>query len=93
VAERFNNKNMCFHSKQTKIALEVENRFKATKEKKELFKPFNDITRFDFGIHPIITDENPNVIRQFNWGLFPPWSPKIYFIRFYKFFVQYLFNI
>ena len=45
---------MCFHSKQTKLALEVENRFKATIEKKELFKSSNDINGFDFGINPII---------------------------------------
>jgi hypothetical protein len=50
---------MCFHSKQTKLALEVENRFKATIEKKELFKPSMDINGFDFGINPVITDENP----------------------------------
>lgn len=45
---------MCFHSKQTKLALEVENRFKATIEKKEIFKPAMDINGFDFGINPVI---------------------------------------
>lgn len=65
---------MCFHSKQTKLALEVENRFKATIEKKELFKSSNDINGFDFGINPVIIDENPNTIKHFNWGLIPSWS-------------------
>lgn len=65
---------MCFHSKQTKLALEVENRFKATIEKKELFNTSNDINGFDFGINPVITDENPNTIKHFNWGLIPSWS-------------------
>ena len=65
---------MCFHSKQTKLALEVENRFKATIEKKELFNTSNDINGFDFGINPVITDENPNLIKHFNWGLIPSWS-------------------
>ena len=65
---------MCFHSKQTKLALEVENRFKATIEKKEILKPAMDINGFDFGINPVITDENPNLIKHFNWGLIPSWS-------------------
>ena len=62
---------MCFHSKQTKLALEVENRFKATIEKKELFKSSMEINGFDFGINPVITDDNPNLIKHFNWDLIP----------------------
>ena len=34
---------MCFHSKQTKLALEVENRFNAKIEKKELFQSQENI--------------------------------------------------
>ena len=49
---------MCFHSKQTKLALEVENRFNAKIEKKELFQSQENINGFNFAKNPIITDEN-----------------------------------
>lgn len=65
---------MCFHSKQTKNALEVENRFNAKIENTELFQPKENINAFDFGKNPIITDEKPNIIQHFNWGLIPSWA-------------------
>ena len=65
---------MCFHSKQTKTAQEVENRFKASIEKKELFKSSNDVNGFNFAKNPIITDEKPNIIQHYNWGLIPSWA-------------------
>ena len=70
---------MCFHSKQTKLALEVENRFNAKIEKKELFQSQENINGFNFGRNPIITDEKPNIIQHYNWGLIPSWAkdPKI----------------
>lgn len=65
---------MCFHSKQTKLALEVENRFDAKIEKKELFQSQENINGFNFAKNPIITDEKPNIIQQYNWGLIPSWA-------------------
>lgn len=65
---------MCFHSKQTKLALEVENRFNAKIEKQELFQPNNEINGFNFALHPVITDEKPTLIQHYNWGLIPSWS-------------------
>lgn len=65
---------MCFHSKQTKLALEVENRFNAKIEKAELFQPHENINGFNFTKNPIITDEEPNIIQHYNWGLIPSWA-------------------
>ncbi len=65
---------MCFHSKQTKLEIEVENRFNAKIEKAELFQPQENINGFNFAKNPIITDEKPNIIQHYNWGLIPSWS-------------------
>lgn len=65
---------MCFHSKQTKTAQQVENRFNAKIEKIELFKTSDNINGFDFPKTPIITDEKPSLIQHFNWGLIPSWA-------------------
>lgn len=65
---------MCFHSKQTKLALEVENRFNAKIDNISNFKPQENINGFDFPLTPIITDEAPNMITHYNWGIIPSWS-------------------
>jgi putative SOS response-associated peptidase YedK len=65
---------MCFHSKQTKQALEVENRFNAKIDKKELFQSQENINGFNFAMNPIITDDKPSIIQHYNWGLIPSWA-------------------
>lgn len=65
---------MCFHSKQTKLALEVENRFKAKIDRPNEFKRQEHINGFDFPKTPVIIDEQPEVITHFNWGLIPSWA-------------------
>ena len=65
---------MCFHSKQSKSATEVQNRFKAKIDKPSLFSPQEDINGFNFPLTPIITDEAPQIITHYNWGLIPSWS-------------------
>lgn len=65
---------MCFHSKQTKLALEVETRFKAKIDKLSEFKPQAHINGFDYPKTPIITDEAPQIITHYNWGLIPEWA-------------------
>ena len=65
---------MCFHSKQSKSAVEVENRFKAEIVKLEEFKPQDNINGFDFQKTPVIIDNQPNMIVQYNWGLIPSWA-------------------
>ena len=65
---------MCFHSKQSKEATEVENRFNAKIDNIVMFKPQESINGFDYPLTPIIIDENPKIITHYNWGLIPSWS-------------------
>jgi len=65
---------MCFHSKQSKKAVEVENRFNAKIEKIDLFATSEHINAFSYPKTPIITDEKPTIIQHYKWGLIPSWS-------------------
>jgi putative SOS response-associated peptidase YedK len=65
---------MCFHSKQSKAAVQVENRFKAKIDNISLFKPQESINGFDYPFTPIIIDDAPEIITHYNWGLIPSWS-------------------
>lgn len=64
---------MCFHSKQSKSAQELQNRFKAKFENETLFIPaiYNG---FQFSKTPVITNSKPKIIQLFNWGLIPFWA-------------------
>nr|WP_315147025.1 SOS response-associated peptidase [uncultured Flavobacterium sp.] len=65
---------MCYHTKQTKVAKEIENRFKAKFATISLFQPQQSINGFDFPSIPIIIDQTPEIITHFNWGLIPTWA-------------------
>lgn len=65
---------MCFHSKQTKSATQVENRFKAKIEKADIFNSKAIYNGFTYPHTPIITNKNSELIQEFNWGLIPTWS-------------------
>jgi len=65
---------MCFHSKQSKKAQELESRYKAKIEDLSLFKPMEEINGFSFPKTPVITHEKKELIQHFNWGLIPKWA-------------------
>ena len=65
---------MCYHSKQTKLALEVQSRFKATIDNPLEFKPATHASNFEYPKTPVIIDEKPNIITHYNWGLIPAWA-------------------
>lgn len=65
---------MCFHSKQSKSATEVENRFKAKIDNMAMFNPQENINGFVYPLTPVIIDEKPEIITHYNWGLIPSWS-------------------
>lgn len=65
---------MCFHSKQSKVAQTVQNRFKATIKDTVLFNSQSEFNGFTFPKTPIITNAEPQIIQHFNWGLIPSWS-------------------
>lgn len=64
---------MCFHSKQSKSAQELKQRFKANFKDEHLFQPavYNG---FQHPKTPIITNKQPSEIQLFNWGLITFWA-------------------
>lgn len=65
---------MCFHSKQSKKAQQLENRFKAKFELNHSFIPTNHYNGFDYPKTPVITNEDISIIQMINWGLIPKWA-------------------
>lgn len=64
---------MCFHSKQSKSAQELQNRFNAKFENEALFQPMI-YNGFNFPKTPVITNKKSDTIQFFNWGLIPIWA-------------------
>lgn len=64
---------MCFHSKQSKTAQELQHRFKAKFENEKLFIP-SIYNGFQFPLTPVITNKKPETIQFFQWGLIPFWA-------------------
>jgi len=64
---------MCFHSKQSKSAQELKQRFKANFKDEHLYQP-SIYNGFQYPKTPIITNKQPNEIQLFNWGLIPFWA-------------------
>ena len=65
---------MCFHTEQTKIPIALETRFEASLDNPLEFRPQNHINGFEFPATPVITDEKPQIITHYNWGLIPAWA-------------------
>ena len=66
--------NMCFHTIQTKLVLQIEKRFNATFKDQNLFATQEHVNGFEFPKTPVICNTNPSVIEHYNWGLIPHWS-------------------
>lgn len=65
---------MCFHTIQSKLATQIEKRFKAKIKDVQEFAPQEHINGFAFPKTPIITNKNPEIIEHYNWGLIPHWA-------------------
>lgn len=65
---------MCFYSKLSKKAIEVENRFKAKMPESNLFESSDAINGFAFPRTPVVTNKDRDTIKLFQWGLIPFWS-------------------
>jgi putative SOS response-associated peptidase YedK len=65
---------MCFHTIQNKLSKQIEKRFNAKINDSSLFATHNHINGFTFPKTPIITNEHPDVIEHYNWGLIPDWA-------------------
>jgi putative SOS response-associated peptidase YedK len=65
---------MCFHSKLTKNAQQLEHRFNATLETNANFTPTDHYNGFSFPKTPVITNADLQTIQMFTWGLVPHWA-------------------
>lgn len=65
---------MCYHTKQSKLPQAVQKRFNATIENRKTFVQAENINGFNFPSLPVITNQNPKIITNFNWGLIPSWA-------------------
>jgi len=65
---------MCYQTRLLKKKEEIQKRFNIPKDDLEGFNPSEIIKAFDYPKTPVITNEKPNTIQHFNWGLVPSWS-------------------
>ena len=64
---------MCFHSKLSKKAQALQNRFKAKFENVDILLP-EIYNAFQYPKTPVITNREADKIHLFNWGLIPAWA-------------------
>jgi len=65
---------MCYQTRIIKQKEEIMERFNAAIDALNDYNPMEFCSAFDFPKTPIITNENPDKIQLFNWGLIPSWS-------------------
>lgn len=65
---------MCFFSRQTKKAVELENRFKAKLLQSDDFKPTTRFNGFSHPQTPVIIHKEKEIIQSLQWGLIPHWA-------------------
>jgi len=70
---------MCFHSKQSKKAQTLENRFSAQFVDIDIFIPTDHYNGFSYPQTPVITNKAADKIQMFHWGLLPAWATDITF--------------
>jgi putative SOS response-associated peptidase YedK len=63
---------MCYYTKQTKEAVELENRFDARFEQYEDFRKSIQVNGFEYPKTPVITNEARDLIQHYEWGLMTP---------------------
>jgi len=64
---------MCFNISINKLKDYLETRFNAKFVEPDLFKPIYHVSAFSKPLFPIITNESPQQIQFFQWGLIPFW--------------------
>jgi putative SOS response-associated peptidase YedK len=62
---------MCFHTSNTKKAIQLEDRFDARFEDPSVYEPYYHLNGFDYGYVYIITQEEDEYIESAKWGLLP----------------------
>ena len=64
---------MCFRTQNNKSYKQLEDRFKAQFLTPEWYTP-DIFNAFAFPMTPVITNNQPDAIQGFSWGLIPPWA-------------------
>lgn len=62
---------MCFHTSNTKKAIQLEDRFDARFEDISIYEPYYHLNGFDFGYVYIIMQQDDEHIEPAKWGLLP----------------------
>jgi len=65
---------MCYQTKITKKKEKLEEHFRAKLLELDDFIPNSVFKAFDFPKTPIITNEDPELIQLYQWGLIPNWA-------------------
>lgn len=65
---------MCYQTRLIKKREEIAERFNAEVEALNDYDPIEFCSAFNFPKTPVITDEDPNRVALFQWGLIPEWS-------------------
>jgi putative SOS response-associated peptidase YedK len=65
---------MCYQTKITKKKEEMQRHFNARITGLDAFDPSEVIKAFDHPKTPVITDEDPQLIQLYQWGLIPFWA-------------------
>jgi putative SOS response-associated peptidase YedK len=65
---------MCFFSRLTLTTAELKKRFKAELDSSEKYLPTEEYNGFLYPKTPVITNQNPDKIQMYNWGLMPSWA-------------------
>lgn len=65
---------MCYQTKITKKREEIQRHFDAKINGLDQFDPAEVIKAFDYPLTPVITNEEPNTIQMYQWGLIPYWA-------------------
>jgi putative SOS response-associated peptidase YedK len=65
---------MCFHTKQTKDAKALAQRFDASFPEQASYQTTTHYNGFDYPKTPIINHLRPDLIQLYHWGLLPHWA-------------------
>lgn len=65
---------MCYHTKQTADATKLKNRLQAEFPLENEYETNEFVNGFDHTLNPVVTNENPEEIRLYSWGLVPSWA-------------------
>lgn len=67
-------KSMCYQTRLIKKKEEIQNRFRVSVDDLMNIEELELVKAFDYPKTPIITNDKPDKISMYNWGLVPEWA-------------------